>query len=383
MNKRIIWTVVGIVVVVLLFIFAGQPFKSKQQKTDESVKIGGAFILTGPSALIGQLQKDAATQAIEEINSRGGINGRKVELVLEDTASDPKTALSAYQALKLKGVKYIVADSSPVVSAIRPVAVQDGNLIFAAGATAPNYFDGSNLSCRIALTAKNFGPGYVELAKKKNYKNLVALLPDNEYGRGLSQEIEKSLIASGGKLIDTEFYDAGSTGGDYRTNITKLKAKQTEADALVIGQVANTVESMLKQISDLGWKKPILSDYYTVQNPALKNISLAEGIDHIDYQYSREAQVDESTIATAFKSKWAAAHNGSNPVYLAAGHYDVVNLIAEGISKAGDDPKKVADYISHLKNYKGVTGTFSFNDDCEVSRDMVFRTVRGGKIVGI
>ena len=380
MNKGL--KIVVAVVVIAIIIWAVASNKKASVMDIGPIKIGGAFLLTGSAAALGEFQKSATQMAIDEVNAKGGINGRQVELVLQDTAYDPKKTIDAYQALKLDGVNYIIADGSPVVAAIRKLAVDDGKLIIAPGATTPAYFDGSNLSCRLALTAKNFGPGFAELLKKKGYKSAVALLPNNEYGKGLGEELMRGFAAAGLKLAAIESYDAAATAGDYRTNVAKLKTKQAEADALIVVQVANTVETMLKQIKDLGWTKPILSDYYTVQNPALKNLALAEGIDYIDYEYSREASPTDSDVAKAFKAGYEAK-TGMKPVLLGAGHYEAVKLIMEGIEKAGDNPQKVADYISTLKDYKGVTGSLTFDSDCEVARNTVFRTVKGAKIVDL
>ncbi|MDB5259255.1 MAG: braC [Candidatus Taylorbacteria bacterium] len=370
--------IVGIVIIVaIVLVIAASAGNSKK----DTIKIGGAYILSGPQALIGDLQKNASQIALDEINANGGINGQKVELVLEDSAYDPKKSVDAYNALKLRGVKYILADGSPVVGAIRETAVKDGNLIFAVGATTPGYFDGSPLSCRIALTAKSFGPGYTELLGKKAYKSVVMLLPDNEYGKGIAAEFTKAFEPTGGKIAAIEFYNA-TGNGDFRTNITKLKAQQANADAMILVNVANTVEPMLKQVKELGWKKPLVSDYYLAQNPALKDLSLAEGMDFVDYDYSRDALATDSDVTKAFKKTYETKF-GSKPVYLAAGYYDSLKIVAEAISKVGNDPKKVGDYISSLKGYQGITGSLTFNSDCEVNRALVFRTVKGGTYVDL
>lgn len=380
--KKTYW--IGLTVVVIALIIAGAVKNQNNSTETETIKIGGAFILSGPAAALGPLQMNGSNMAIDEVNAQGGINGRRVELVVEDTAYDPKTSLSAYQALKLKGVRYIIADGSPVVSAIRELVVKDGNIIFSSGATTPNYFDGSNLSCRIALTAKNFGPGFTQLLQKKGYKSVVVLLPDNEYGHGLADEFSNSFTSSGGKILISEFYSMAPGAGDYRTNITKLKAQQSTVDAMVVVQVTNTVEPMFKQIAELGWKKPIVTDYYTlIQNPSMKNLSLVEGVSFVDYQYSRDESPSDSPAVKKFKEDYTAKY-GASPMLGIAATYEVVKIVLEGIKHAGDsDPQKVADYISHLKNYDGVTGSLTFNDDCEVSRDMAFRVVEGGKIVDL
>ncbi len=346
----------------------------------DTIKIGGAFVLTGPLTPIGVLQQNGATLAVNEINKAGGINGKKVELIIEDSAYDSKQSVNAYQALKLKGARYIIADGSPVVSSIRKLVVDDGNLIIAPGATTPVYFDNNNLSCRLALTARNFGPAFSELLSKKGYTRVATLFPDNEYGRGVSAEFTKAYEASGGKIIVSEFYNAAPGTGDYRTNLTKIKAQQSQVDAVLFVQVANTVEAMLKQFKEIGVTKPMVSDYYTIFNPALKDLSLANSIAFVDYQYVSTPRTSDSAVAAKFKTEYRNIY-GNDPVFLAAGNYDAARLIMEAIGKVGDNPKKVAEYISGLKNYQAITGEMSFNSDCEVDRQTVFREVKEGNIV--
>lgn len=370
--------IIPVVVIALIVFVAVSVSKSKNQTN--TIKIGGAFIMTGPQALIGELQKNAATLAVDEINSTGGINGKKVELIIEDTAYDSKQAVNAYQALKFKDVRYVVTDGSPVVAAIRKLVVDDGNFIIAPGATTPVYFDDNNLSCRIALTARNFGPAFSELLGKKNYKKVATLLPDNEYGRGLANEFSKAFEATGGKIIISEFYNTAPSAGDYRTNLTKIKGYKSQIDAVVLVQVSNTIEPMLRQVKEIALGKSIVSDYYTVKNPSLKDLSLANGIDFVDYEYLSTPATNDSSGTAKFKAEYKTKY-GSDPVFLVAGHYDAVKLTLEAIGKVGDNPQKVADYVSGLKDYEAVTGNLTFNSDCEVDRQTVFRKVKDGKVV--
>jgi branched-chain amino acid transport system substrate-binding protein len=373
MKKYKLPIVLAIIIILIIVL-------SRNKSEGDTIKIGGAFIQTGPVALIGEFQINAAKLAVEDINAAGGVNGKKVELFIEDSTYDPKQALSAYQALKLKGLNYIIADGSPVVGAIHKTAITDGKLMMVPGATLPSYFDDNSMSCRIALTAKSFGPAYTELLGKKGYKKVATFLPDNEYGRGLAAEFDKAFIAAGGQIVLAEFYNAAAGVGDYRTSIAKIKAVQKDIDAIVVVQVANTVEPMFKQIKELGITKPMVSDYYTVKNPAMKDLSLVNGVSLVDYEYVSEASAADTEATAKFKAAYKAKY-GKDPIYLAAGHYDAVKLIAEAVGKVGDNPKKVADYISTLKNYPAVTGAITFNSDCEVSRQAVFRSVKDGKVV--
>lgn len=346
---------------------------------DTPIQIGLLSIETGPASVVGELQRNAVELALERINSDGGINDRQLEIVFEDTAYDPQKSVSAYQSLKLQGIKYFIADGSPVVAPLRSLFVSDGNFGIVPGATTPGFNDDSNRTCRIALTANQFGPKVSELSfKELGYKNLALFLPQNEYGVGISEKIKESAEQFGGKVIAEEYYDQASQ--DLRTNITKLLGQKDSVDALFLANITPTVEPLLVQLRDLGWDKPIVSDYYTVQNPSLKNLDLANGIVYLDYEYFRTIGDGDSDVALEFKEKYISRF-GTDPVYLAAAHYDSIMILAEAFEKVGsDNVQDVADYIIS-KDYDGVTGKISFTDDCEVVRDVVYRKVVGGEIV--
>jgi len=375
MNKKALGIII-VVVVVILLIWAGM---KKEPEATGPVRIGGAYILSGPASAVGELQKNATAMAVKEINDAGGINGRTLEVVQQDAQYDSKNALNAYQALKQQGITLFIADGSPVVAPIQPAVLADGGFMMVPAATLPSYFDGSDRTCRIGLTAKNFGPGLVDAMMAHGYTKAAIFLPDNEAGRGLYTELEKALIAKGGKVTIAEFYSA-SGNGDYRTNISKIKEKAKDVDVIMLQQVLNTIEPMFKQFRDLGVNKPIITDYYTINNPAFKNLSLANGIEFVDYDYAKTDVAGDTKAANEFKTKYRAQYN-ADPSFFAASTYDAIYLIADAVKAVGDDPAKVGAYVSKLQNYRGVTGTMSFNSDCEVDRVMKVNKVENGMIV--
>jgi branched-chain amino acid transport system substrate-binding protein len=206
------------------------------------------------------------------------------------------------------------------------------------------------------------------------------MFPDNEFGRGLSDEFTKAYTAQGGTIVVSEFYSAAAGTNDFRTNILKLKSNQSKYDALVVSNVLTNAEGMFKQMKELGLNKPIVSDNPTLENPSIKDRSLLEGAEFVDYEYVRTVQPNDSAKVKAFKEAYRAKY-GIDPQYFSAGTYDSTLLLAEAVAKVGEDPQKVANYISSLKDYPGVTGTYTFDSDCEVSRNLAYRTVKKGVTV--
>jgi branched-chain amino acid transport system substrate-binding protein len=338
--KKLIIILILAVIVILLIALSGTS-KTSSPTSKEPVKIGAALMLTGPAALLGELQKNAINLAVEKINADGGINGRPVEVTMEDAVYDPKQAVNAYQALKQRGLKNFIIDGSPIIAATHQLVVDDGNFSIAAVATAPSYSDGSNRTCRIAITAQILGPAMSAMVVKSNYKKVAMLMPDNEYGRGLTEAFTKAYAAAGGTVVASEFFTGTSGVTDFRTSITKVKSIQSEVDAIIVINAFNTVESMLKQMKDLGITKQLVSDYSMMTNPALKDMSLVEGVKFINYEYDKLDVPSDSAETKAFKAAYRAKYN-SDPIYLAAGHYDVTILLAKAIGAVGEDPQKMA-----------------------------------------
>jgi branched-chain amino acid transport system substrate-binding protein len=210
----------------------------------------------------------------------------------------------------------------------------------------------------------------------------VLLLPNNEYGKGLADEFDKAFTDRGGKTTFEEFYDA-SGPSDFRTNITKIKSYLSEADFLVTVNVANTVEPLFQQLATIGWNKPIISDYNTVQNPSLKDKKLVEGVTFVDWTYTPEPSLSDSEVTKTFKQRYVADYN-KNPTVAAAGYYDGVKVLLDALKTVGSDPQKVSNYIQGLKDYSVVTGTIkSFDSDCQAIRSNTMRQVKDGQVVDV
>lgn len=356
--------ILAVVVIVIILIFAGSG-----QKTSGPVKIGVLTPLSGPIAIAGEVQKNAITMAIADLKSRG-VDVGKYEIIYEDSKYDPKTSLSGYEALKLKGVKIIIADGSPVVSAIREKAVQDGIIVFAQSATTPAFTDASPLTCRIGLTADIVGSSMSKHSfDSLNAKTLAILTSNNEYGKVMKEEIVKSFA---GKITAVETYDQAS--GDLRTNILKLIQVKKDTDALVV--INNiTPEPMFRQLVELGWDKPIISDIGTITSPNMTDKKVAKNVDFIDYVYSPQAELNANDRAKKYAQDYASTFKGS-PILLGALTYDSFNILVEGISKVGDDTAKLSDYFVNMPVYQGIAGEIDFDSSCQnINSKFVWRKV--------
>jgi branched-chain amino acid transport system substrate-binding protein len=364
MNNKIIKFIFTLIVILFIIWFI---YFINTENNTEKIKVGVIAPLTGPLAFAGEIIKTSIDIALKESGNS------KIEIIYEDGQFDPKKTVDAYQSLKVRGVNYYIIDGSPAVAAVRQQIEQDGNFVIAQAATTPNYYDGINRTCRIALTARTFGPAISNyMIKKVENAKVAFLVPNNEYGKGMTESISNSLKQSSGNVTIEEFYPTDSQ--DFRTNIAKIKSLEKETDFLFIINNASTVEVMLNQIKSYGWNKEIVSDIWTMRNSQLRDEQLKSGIVFADYDYKPTIQPNDSNKVRNFKTDYKEK-TGGYPVYLAAATYDSIMLLSEAFDEVDKiNTETVADYISSLENYNGLSGTLSFDSDCEVSRNVIFNS---------
>ena len=351
-NKKLILLIIGLAVA-LIIVFASAHKGDKSAK----VKIGLLTPLSGNLASVGEIQKAAVEMALNHLKSTG-VDTSKYEIIYEDSKFDPKASLTGYEALKLRGARIIMADGSPVVAAIRPKAVEDKNLLFIQGATTPLFTDNSPYTCRLGLTADTFGPLIADRATNLGYSKAAIITPNNEYGKGMSDAISSSFK---GKIVTKEIYDQAT--GDLRSNITKLLAAQKNIDVLFV--INNTTpEPMFKQLHELGWNKPIVSDVWSITSPNMKDRSVANGTTFIDYNYSLQPELNTNDEAAAFARQYAEKYK-LPPILLAALTYDSFNMIANAIEKTGSsNPGELTSELTKTVGYAGIAGDVTLDSSC-------------------
>ncbi|MDD5068172.1 MAG: ABC transporter substrate-binding protein [Candidatus Pacebacteria bacterium] len=375
MNKKIL--IVGAVIIVILLIIILIPKKSD----GNTIKIGHIDFVTGPLASIGEAAKKGAELAVEDINAAGGIKGKKVEYLVEDYAYDGKKVIPSYEALMNKGIQYLIVEGSTAAAILNPIAKEKKQFMLVPSAFTPVWKDGNPLTCRIALTADSYGAATADyLLKHFNKPKIAILVSNNEYGKGMMDVLSKGVEAGGGKVVITDTYE--QAGGDFRTQLTKIKGVESQLDAVFTLNSGASVEPLFKEIKELKITKPIISDTSTVSNSNLKDRSLVEGVVYSDYPLSPMRSDDDTPKAHDMKERYFQKF-GEEPGTFSVQSYDAMMILARAIEDSDDTLSQgISDFLIHkIGTYEGVNGKFTFNNDCEVDRPVVMRVVKDGKPV--
>lgn len=230
----------------------------------EPLKFGLAMPLTGSQALFGADQAKAAQWAVQDINAKGGIEGRPLEMVLLDTQADPRLGINAVNRLiNVEKVPVFGTAWSAVVKAVAPIANRAETLELSVGANSP---DIANLGDYVYTT---YPLADVDVRAQARYavgtlkkQSAAVLYIHNDSGVEGARIYRDAFTQAGGKVVAFEAYDAQAT--DYTAAILKVRA--ANPDVIHIQGLVSDLPQVIGQLRQLGLKQTI-STYSAGYNP--------------------------------------------------------------------------------------------------------------------
>lgn len=328
---------------------------------EDTIRIGLMCPLTGKWVNEGRDMQRVVSLLAEDINKTGGIHGKKIDLVIEDDAGDPRSAALAAQKLSSADVIAIIGTyGSAVTEATQNIINEAGIIQIATGSTSVRLTEkGLPLFFRTSPRDNDQGNVAAAIISEKNY-NAVAILHDNSsYAKGLAEETRQQLES---KDIPIVFFDALTPGEqDYTTTLTKIQA--SKPDIIFFTGYFPEAGMLLRQKAAMHWSVPILGGDAT-NNTDL--VSIAGKQAATGYMFiSPPTAHDVTTLkAKTFFAEYEKKYHSLPSSIWSVLAGDAFNVISEAL-KAGvsPDPKSIAMYLKEtLKNYPGLTGPISFNE---------------------
>lgn len=248
------------------------------KKEEKEIKIGAILPLTGDAAEWGSNTKNGIDLAVEKINNSGGINGRKIKILYEDTQGTPQNGAAAIQKLiNVEKVQAVIDDSmSSVTLAMAPIAEKNKVVLLSTGATAPKISEAGDYIFRIwnsddleGKISANFV--YNEL----KFKNAAIFYINNDYGKGLESVFKKEFERLSGKILISDNF--GQSDTDFKTQLTKIK--NLKPDAIYLVGYPKEISLILKQSAELKINSKIIGTV-TFEDPNIIKLAghAAEGV---------------------------------------------------------------------------------------------------------
>jgi branched-chain amino acid transport system substrate-binding protein len=335
--------------------------------------------LTGPNAEYGQIWKKAFDIALEEINGKGGIKGRKVQLIFEDTQSDPKQSVPV--AEKFVNDKRIVAEigdfSSPASMAASSIYERNGLVQFGFTNSHPDFTKGGNYMFSTAPNQTADAPFLANFAVKEiGKKKLVLLHQNTDWGKTTADLFEGKAKELGAQIVYRDAYLPDEK--DFKTIVTK--ARDANPDGLALMSYYTDAALIAQQARAQGLNVDIIANgasyspkFMELGGPAV------EGASTTSTWFSGNPRPE----VQAFVKKYKEKYNNEEPNSFAANAYDAVMVLANVIDKVGTDRKAIRDGMASLKDAPSIVfGTIAFGEDRRVDvKEFTRLQVKGGQFV--
>ena len=354
----------------------------------QTIKIGMITDKVGPAKGYAEPVAQGAVYAVKELNAKGGLLGRQIELLVEDDQGKPDVSATAARKLVDSGVAFILSVSlTPATQQAQSVTRESKTPHMTpsnSGDTLTTQVDNANFWQTGPLGSTQIST-LLSYARNKNYKR-VALVTDNSdlgqlTNRFFKAELEKNSI----QIVSEEVVPRGSTTADPQMQ----KVRAANPDALFMTGVLTPENALiLRSYRQLGLKTPILGNY-NMSIPVYSSIAkgLLDGVVFVDA--FDPAKAETKRFIESYKKD-----SGTEPYNLNGYGYDGIMLVADAIKRAGStDKDKIREAMQSTKSYKGVMGgmnaAYGFVDGKRTGFDtngMVVRVYEGdaqGKVVHV
>jgi len=366
----------GILIISMLTILVGCGSTSTSGDGATELYIASANPMTGDSAQFGEMKVNAIQLALDEVNEKGGIDGKQVKLVVGDDTGNPKEAPNVAQ--KFAADNSILAvighwNSSCTLAARGiyesvglPVITDSVNKTITDG-TTPHIYRISLTDTSQAQHLANYA--YNEMGKRK----AAILFTANDFGTGLKNDFTEKFTELGGEVVASETYFEGQSK-DFSPQLTKIKSQNPDL-LFVAGYyvetalIAQQAKSSGLDVQMLGTEGISSDELIKLGGDAVEGIKFT-GFFHPDVEYPGTKE-----FVDAFKAKY-----DKEPDTYAALAYDSAKLILEAMEQNGADREEIKKYLDSVKDFPGVAGPISFENN-DVKRGIIILTVKDGQIV--
>lgn len=385
--KKLFFLMFGLVLLVVGCSDSGNSSSnsSSSDNDGDTIKIGAIYNMSGGQASLDAPSLAGFQLAAKEINANGGIDGKKIEVVVGDGKTDPETATNAMKELiEVKKVSAVAGFSdNTYVFATGPLAQNAGIPFVTSGATSPLIPDTVGDYMFMAAFGDNAQAAAVaDFAQKDLGAKSVWVLTDtsSDFTIGLSKYFKERFEANGGKIALEDEYD-GSADVDFSAQITRLKNLNPQPDVLMVSALPDKAGIVVKQIRDMGIDIPIVSGdgFDTPQLVDMGGVPQTNGV-YFATHVSLES--DEAIVKNFVEAYKKETGNAPENAFAALG-YDTMYLIADAIKRAGStDSKAIRDALEKTTELAGVTGVVTYKDGNRVPvKSVAIISVEDGKFV--
>jgi branched-chain amino acid transport system substrate-binding protein len=351
-----------------------------QAGSGDKVRIGVFMSLTGTTANFGISSVNGIKMAADEVNKAGGINGKQVDVLVQDDRSDASEAATIVTKFvtqdQVHAILGEVASSRSIAAA--PIAQNAKIPMLTPSSTNPEVTKKGDYIFRSCFIDPVQGAAIAQFAAKSLGAKTAAIMVDrkNDYSTGLEKVIDETFTRLGGKIVATQSYQEGDQ--DFNAQLTSLKGGNPEV--IFVPGYYNDVGLIAKQARDKGIKVPLIggdgwdsTQLYAIGGSALNG----------SYFTNHYSPYDTDPKVQKFVNDYKARY-GNLPDALAATAYDAAHIMFDAIKRSKSlNGSDIRDALAATKDYPGVTGTVTFNEHRDAVKPIVMIEIKDGGLYAV
>jgi branched-chain amino acid transport system substrate-binding protein len=358
-------------------LLAGCSKSSEPAAGGDVIKVGEFASLTGKEATFGESSHEGTLLAVEQINADGGVLGKKIQLLTEDDLSKAGEAANAVNKLISRDAAVAilgeVASSRSLEGA--PICQSAQIPMISPSSTNPKVTATGDYIFRVCFIDPFQGTVMANFASKTLQASKVAVFTDvkSDYSIGLAKFFKERFIANGGQIVAELDYSGGDK--DFKAELTAIKAADPEA-VFVPGYYTD-VALICIQAKELSLNVPLFGGDGWESDQLVKIGQDAVEGDYFSTHYAPGIATEKSrNFVAAYQNRFG----GKTPDAMAALGFDSAMILADAIKRAGTtDGPKVRDALAATKDFNGVTGQTSINENRDATKPAVILQVKNGK----
>ena len=348
----------------------------KGNSADEIV-VGEFASLTGGTATFGRSSDAGVQLAVEEVNASGGLLGKKLRVVVEDDQSKPEEARTAVlKLLKQDGAVAVLGEVASSRSlAAAPECQRAGVPMISPASTNPKVTQVGDYIFRVCFIDPFQGATMAKFAAQTLKAKTAAILRDvkNDYSVGLADFFRDEFVREGGKVLTDVSYSEGDI--DFKAQLTAIRA--VKPNVVFVPGYYTEVGLVARQARELGISVPLLGgDGW--DSPRL--IEIGGTATNGCYFSNHYAADDPHAIVQDFIRKFQKKYS-ETPDAMAVLGYDATEVLIDAIRRAGTtDGPKLRDAIAATKNFDGVSGKITIDEQRNARKSIVVLRIDDGKV---
>ena len=319
-----------------------------QQAAGEPVVIGVSGPLTGQNAQYGAQWKKGFDLALDEINSKGGIKGRRLTYDFQDSQSDPRQSVAVAQKF-VSDPKIVVEAgdfSSTASMAASPIYQRAGLVQFGFTNSHPNFTKGGDYMWSNSISQADETPRLVKYAADLGLKRVALLYLNTDWGRAAEKIFVDTAPKYGITIVDTEGYQPDEK--DFRSTLVRVRDANPDGVALISYYADGAL--IARQVRDVGLSQPLVA-IGSIYSPKFIELGgpAAEGVFTESNFFPGDTRPEVLEFVSKFKAKY-----GEDPDDFNAVAYDTMILLADVMNKHGTERKQIHDGLAAIKDVPSV-----------------------------